>query len=181
MILFAVSAGATHGDYNEQNILVRPISCHGNGDVEYDIVGVLDFGDSNCSPYIYEVAIAMMYAMLDSHIVDPLSVGGHVIAGYLVGSRAADGRPPLIGTDERRLLRTCVAARFAQSLTMGAYSYSLDPTNEYLLTTAKRGWTILDALWRGMTDHELYTRWDDVMKESYEMSFFENEVIVESN
>ena len=123
----------------------------------------------------------MMYAMLDSHIVDPLSVGGHVIAGYLVGSGATDGRQPLIEPVERRLLRTCVAARFAQSLTLGAYSHSLDPTNEYLLTTARRGWKILEALWRGTTESELYTRWDDVMKESYGMSFFGNECIIESD
>ena len=119
----------------------------------------------------------MMYAMLDSHIVDPLSVGGHVLAGYFTGCEAADDHTPLIGPTERRLLRTCVAARFAQSLTLGAYSYSLDPTNEYLLTTARRGWMILEALWRRTTESELYTRWNDIMKDSYGMSFYGDESV----
>jgi len=152
---------------------VRPNGCQSNDDDDFDVVGIIDFGNSTCSPYVYEVAIAMMYAMLDSHIVDPLSVGGHVFAGYLAGSGStASDRAPLVGRAERRLLRTCVAARFAQSLTMGAYSYSLDPTNEYLMTTAARGWTILEELWRRTTEAVLYERWNDVMKESYAMSFF---------
>lgn len=114
--------------------------------------------------FVFQISIAMMYAMLDSRLVDPLSAGGHVLAGYL---RETDLTPP-----ERRALRTCVAARFAQSLTMNAYSYSLDPGNEYLLTTAGRGWPLLETLWRQTTEEELYAEWDKVMRQSYDMTFY---------
>lgn len=30
---------------------------------------------------------------------------------------------------------------------MGAYSYTLDPGNEYLLVTSKIGWSVLTRLW----------------------------------
>ena len=33
------------------------------------------------------------------------------------------------------VLRLCAAARYAQSLVMGAYSHQQDPTNDYLLGT----------------------------------------------
>jgi hypothetical protein len=33
--------------------------------------------------------------------------------------------------------------RYAQSLTMGAYTHSQDPSNDYVLTTSKTGWTKL--------------------------------------
>ena len=41
------------------------------------------------------------------------------------------------------VLRLCAAARYAQSLVMGAYSHQQDPTNDYLLVTASTGWTNL--------------------------------------
>ena len=34
------------------------------------------------------------------------------------------------------VLRLCAAARYAQSLVMGAYSHQQDPTNDYLLGTS---------------------------------------------
>lgn len=65
--------GMIHGDFNEQNILVEEI----NG--EWQIKAILDFGDSNYSCYLYELAIAMTYMML---LKKDISAGGHVIAGY---------------------------------------------------------------------------------------------------
>ena len=65
--------------------------------------------------------------------------GGHVLAGYIKHRDL-----PLL---ERKLIRTCVAARYAQSLVMGAYSYAQDPGNEYLLITAKTGWKTLADFW----------------------------------
>ncbi len=46
---------------------------------------------------------------------------------------------------------------------MGAYSYSQDPGNEYLIVTAARGWGILQRLWDTPKD-ELYARWRRVME-----------------
>ncbi len=38
---------------------------------------------------------------------------------------------------------------------MGAYSYSQDPGNEYLLTTASRGWKLLDQVWNQVSDEQM--------------------------
>lgn len=69
-----LETGMIHGDFNEQNILVAEI----NG--KWTIKAVLDFGDSQYSCYLYELAIAVTYMML---LRRDVGVGGHVIAGYL--------------------------------------------------------------------------------------------------
>ena len=90
--------------------------------------------------------------------LDPNEVGGHVLAGYLTSRKPTD--------QEFDVLRTCVAARFAQSLVMGAYSYSLDPGNEYLLITAKKGWDLVKAFW-ALPKEDLYKKWNEIV-ESYQ-------------
>ena len=47
-----------------------------------------------------------MYMMVESKIVDPLEVGGHVLAGYLTTMDLTDV--------EFDALKMCVAGRFAQ-------------------------------------------------------------------
>ena len=119
-------------------------------DKQYDIHAVIDFGESADSYYVFEIAIAIMYMMVESSVIDPMKVGGHVLAGYL-------SQQPLTDV-EFDSLKVCVAGRYAQSLVMGAYSYSLDPGNEYLLVTAKNGWPQLKRLW-DVSREELYKQW----------------------
>ncbi|KAG7170710.1 Hydroxylysine kinase-like, partial [Homarus americanus] len=57
----------------------------------------------------------------------------------------------------------CVAARFAQSLVMGAYSYEQDPGNEYLLVTAAKGWDILANFWKTPKE-EIINQWNESIK-----------------
>ena len=75
-------------------------------------------------------------ALLDKD--DVISAAKHCIDGYTEVS-------PLSPT-ERSILHTVTAARMAQSVTMGAYSYSMSPENTYLLTTAAPGWRLLETL-----------------------------------
>lgn len=67
--------GMIHGDFNEHNILVT------RNDItkQYYVSGILDFGDSSYSNYLFEVAIAMTYMMLTSK---NLKAGGLLLAGY---------------------------------------------------------------------------------------------------
>lgn len=67
--------GLIHGDFNEHNILVT------RNDItkQYYVSGILDFGDSCDSHYLFEVAIAMTYMMLTSK---NLKAGGLLLAGY---------------------------------------------------------------------------------------------------
>jgi len=150
-----------HGDFNEQNIL-----CKLNTDTgEQEVHSVIDFGDSQRNPLLYELGITIMYMMTRCTVVKPSQAGGHVVSGYL--------RHRQLTTLERKLLRITVAARYTQSLVsnlsmpsraprvqvMGAYSYSLEPGNEYLLITSKTGWETLTAFW-SLSIEELYRDWD---------------------
>lgn len=147
------SSGVLHGDFNEQNVLVR----QDPQTSVFTVIGVIDFGDSEHGPYVFDVAIAIMYCMLQCREVDPLDACGHFLAGYLSYRQRA------LTQAERLVLWTCVAARFAQSLTMGAYTYSVDPTNSHVLITAKRGWQLLGRLWKETSREELETRLDRVL------------------
>jgi len=57
-------AGVIHGDFNEQNVLVRRDQQRSSAGVT--VVAVIDFGDSEVAPYIFDVAIAAVYCMLQS-------------------------------------------------------------------------------------------------------------------
>ncbi|XP_037960289.1 hydroxylysine kinase [Teleopsis dalmanni] len=127
-----------HGDFNEQNIVVNQLP----GQSDYKITGIIDFGDTNKSPLIFEVGIAMTYMMLQAKTLES---GGIFLAGY------TSIRP--LSTEEKSYLKYCVAARLAQSLVMGAYTHTLDPTNEYVLVTQEEGWKLIEALWRNNLDN----------------------------
>lgn len=145
-----LETGIIHGDFNEQNILVRPMP---ENPEEYEIFSVIDFGDSNKNPLIFELGITIMYMMTQCKVIDPNEAGGHVLAGY------ATVRP--LPELEMKLLRLCVAARYAQSLVMGAYSHQQDPTNDYLLVTAQTGWKNLSNFWN-LEQKELYEKWEKI-------------------
>ena len=151
--------GVIHGDFNEQNIIVQPKAGQESlpeKEQDYDIHGILDFGDAQDSYYVFEVAIVIMYTMVESHVVDPLLVGGHVLAGYL-SERS-------LNQWEWGALKVCVAGRFAQSLTMGEYTYKQDPGNEYVLVCGKNGWPRLRRLW-DTPQEELYEGWRRVIED----------------
>ena len=66
--------------------------------------------------------------MVESKVVDFMEAGGHILAGYMKEMKLSD--------QEFDLIYFCVAARYATSLVMGAYAYSMEPNNEYLRVTA---------------------------------------------
>lgn len=127
-----------HGDFNEQNIIVEACA---NGE-DYKVKGVIDFGDTNKSPLLFEVGIALTYMMLQAK---NLESGGIFLAGF-------EAILPL-NSELKQYLKYCVAARFAQSLVMGAYTHSLDPSNEYVLVTQEQGWKLVEELWRNQFDN----------------------------
>ncbi|XP_075711284.1 hydroxylysine kinase isoform X2 [Rhinoderma darwinii] len=121
-----------HGDLNDHNLLLEKINISkGNSTDQYRVSGILDFSDMSYGYYVFEVAITIMYMMIES--TDPLPVGGYVLAGY-------ESVIPL-KKEEKEALFTLVCCRFAQSLVMARYSVLLCPENEeYLMITAKTGW-----------------------------------------
>jgi len=153
--------GVIHGDFNEQNILVR---LQGNCEEEvkttqeitgsdYDVFGVIDFGDSHENPYLFDLATSIMYMMTQCEVIDPNLAGGHVLAGY---KTVRD-----VTSVEMDILRVCVAGRYVQSLVLGAYTNQQDPSNEYVLITAKTGWRNLRRFWE-CSKEELYKQWAEI-------------------
>lgn len=89
-------AGYIHGDFNEQNIIV---SATGEDPSTYHIDGLIDFGDIHHTCFIFELAITIMYMMLEVKIMDPNEVAGHTLAGYITHRAITD--------DEWSILRVC--------------------------------------------------------------------------
>ncbi|XP_017672372.1 PREDICTED: hydroxylysine kinase isoform X1 [Lepidothrix coronata] len=128
--LSSFRACINHGDLNDHNILVD-CSSASLENPQYRVSGILDFSDMSYGYYVFEVAIAIMYMMIESP--DPLGVGGHVLAGF-------ESVVPLTA-EERGALFLLVSGRFAQSLVIAAHTALLYPENkEYLMITAKTGW-----------------------------------------
>ncbi|CAG0918253.1 unnamed protein product [Notodromas monacha] len=142
---FNLPRGMIHGDFNEQNILVTESERNPG---TYDVSGILDWGDAHHSFYAFEVAIAMTYAMIESNVVGPIEAGGHLLAGYVSLRNLSD--------EELNLLPISVCARLAQSLTFGTYTHSKDPSNNYVLTTSAKGWSLLQQLRSSGTSDLLY-------------------------
>ncbi|XP_053128710.1 hydroxylysine kinase isoform X2 [Hemicordylus capensis] len=125
-----------HGDLNDHNILLDTDSVSSPSS-HYRVSGILDFSDMSYGCYVFEVAITIMYMMIESK--DPLRAGGHILAGF-------ESIVPLM-TEERDALFLLVCGRFAQSLVMAAHTTLLHPENEeYLMITARTGWKHLMKL-----------------------------------
>ncbi|XP_035409700.1 hydroxylysine kinase [Cygnus olor] len=134
--LSSFRACINHGDLNDHNILVDSTS-PSLGAPQYTVSGILDFSDMSYGYYVFEVAIAMMYMMIES--ADPLRVGGHVLAGF--------ERVLPLTEEERGALFLLVCGRFAQSLVIAAHTALAYPENrDYLLVTARTGWRHLTRM-----------------------------------
>ncbi|KAM6058176.1 hydroxylysine kinase isoform 1-T2 [Chlamydotis macqueenii] len=134
--LSSFRACINHGDLNDHNILVYSSSTSLENP-QYRVSGILDFSDMSYGYYVFEVAIAIMYMMIESP--DPLGVGGHVLAGF-------ESILPLT-EEERGALFLLVSGRFSQSLVIAAHTALRYPENEeYLMITAKTGWKHLMAM-----------------------------------
>jgi len=152
-----LDSGTIHGDFNEQNILVEKEQEAGNNN--YRVCGVIDFGDTNEAAYVFELAVAVMYLMLKYPEMDPNLAGAHIIAGY---SKHRD-----VTEEELSILPVIVACRFCQSLVIGEHKFADDPTNEYVLDTAKcGGWEVLQDFW-SQPKQELIQKWKEII-DSYE-------------
>ncbi|XP_053695338.1 hydroxylysine kinase [Sabethes cyaneus] len=139
-----------YGDFNEHNIIVSRKD--GNAK-DYDIAGIIDFGDVCHSYYVFELAIAMTYMMLESNDLD---TGGLVMAGYSMLR--------MIPPHEKAVLKMAIAARLCQSLVLGLYTSTVDEQNKYILSSQARGWSLLEALW-AEKDKDILERWEKVSEQ----------------
>ncbi|KAM3925067.1 hydroxylysine kinase [Leptodactylus fuscus] len=152
-----------HGDLNDHNLLLEEVNLSDeNGRNQYRLSGILDFGDMSYGYNVFEVAITIMYMMIES--TDPIPVGGYVLAGY-------ESVVPLM-KEEKEVLYTLVCCRFAQSLVMARYNVLLYPENEeYLMITAKNGWKHLMTL-LDMGKERVEKIWEDTAR-SYSNTLYD--------
>ncbi|CAB1314338.1 unnamed protein product [Coregonus sp. 'balchen'] len=115
----------------------------------YKISGILDFGHMSSGYYVYELAIAIMYMMIENPT--PLDVGRAVLAGW-------ESVLPL-NEAERDALYLLVLCRFCQSLVLARHTVAQQPENEdYIMITAKTGIRHLFRLWE-LGKEEVERRW----------------------
>lgn len=126
-------SGINHGDFNDLNVLVQL-----DENDHYKISGILDFADANSGYFVHELAIGIMYMMIEHP--RPVEVGGPLLAGWESVLRLNEA--------ERECLFALVLARFCQSIVLGHHAVELHPENaEYLTITTRKGVRILQQLW----------------------------------
>ena len=130
-----------HGDCNEQNILVDPSTGR--------VCGIVDFGDCVRTCCVFELAILLAYCLLLVD-TDGIQKVAPVVAGYLSVF-------PL-DQDELDVLYYAVLARLCKSVVTGYLTFLQDPSNSYVLTTQKAGWTTIETLLRA-PKHEVDEVW----------------------
>ncbi|GFR31065.1 hydroxylysine kinase [Trichonephila clavata] len=146
--------GVIHGDFNENNVLVQVKTTEDNKAV-VSVNGVLDFEDVHHGTFVWDVGLMLAYTLLECKIMDPLEGAGHALAGYL----SLRSLSPL----EIFVLKTCIESRLCQSLVICAHSYRTDPTNAYLLTSAKQGWSRLEQLCN-TNKEDLLQKWKEIQE-----------------
>ncbi|GAB1602479.1 hydroxylysine kinase-like [Argonauta hians] len=156
--------GQIHGDLNDLNVLVKeskPVQQNNDSktsEPNFVISGIIDFADATHSYFVFDVAIAIAYMMINCTLLDPIDITGHLLAGYLSEFN--------MNQAERDALYVLICCRFAQSLAIGWHTYVKDPSNEYPILTAAAGWPLLRRLWQEPRN-AMEQRWNDTIK-SYE-------------
>ncbi|KAL1448822.1 hypothetical protein WDU94_000079 [Cyamophila willieti] len=139
--------GVVHGDINEQNILLSIDSTQS----PREQFSILDFGDSQHSRLIFDLAIAITYMVLQTRDLD---TGGYVLAGY--------NKVRKVPYNELNVLQICIMARLCQSLVLGLYTYQEQgSSNPYVLGTQDAGWNLLDTLESYQTK-DLIMKWTQI-------------------
>ena len=119
------------------------------------VCGLLDFQDSTFSHPVYDVSIMSAYMMMSRETTVPRPhMPGYVLAGYSSSLS--------LNQSEQQCFHTLVAARMVMSLAYGAHYSALDPSNVYLLETAKTGWNALLDFWE-TPKHELEQKWKEIV------------------
>ena len=119
---------------------------------------MIDFDETVYSSYIFDLAIALAYIMMENlspiGYSSPIEFIAPLIAGY-----ASVFPLTLI---ESSCLFHLTLARCCQSAVSGELSFKAEPWNEYLLCTPKKSWKVIELLLS--TGHERVSEvWKDAV------------------
>jgi len=123
--------GYIYNDANDHNILVQAQSL-----TDYQVSGVIDFGDMVYSPTIMELAVCLAYVMMDKP--HPLYTASCVIQAY-------HQQHPL-SEDDIAVLFPLVCARLCMSVCISWYQQKQEPDNKHLSISEKPAWRLLRRL-----------------------------------
>ncbi|XP_063435669.1 hydroxylysine kinase-like [Mytilus trossulus] len=147
-----------HGDLNESNILVKEHGDQSSVQMEKrtcEVVGILDFFDMHNSYTITDIAILITHMSTECKFMDPLDVGGHILAGYTTERK--------LTAVEIDILRILICCRIAHVVVMSEYTLTLDPGNKYILSYVDRYKPLLSNYWN-TSKAELHERWKIILK-----------------
>jgi 4-aminobutyrate aminotransferase-like enzyme/Ser/Thr protein kinase RdoA (MazF antagonist)/murein DD-endopeptidase MepM/ murein hydrolase activator NlpD len=121
-----------HGDVNDHNVLVSA-----PGDGPRRVTGIIDLGDAHSAPRVFDLGIAIAYAILDTP--DPLVAAAAVARGF-------HETTPL-SVDEINVVYALARARLGASVSISAWrqreSGSVD---QYLTISERPAWEMLRRL-----------------------------------
>ncbi len=121
-----------HGDVNDHNILVSP-----PGDGPRKISGIIDLGDAHSAPRVFDLGIAIAYAILGTD--DPLMSMAAMVRGF-------HDRTPL-SEDEADVVFSLARARLGASVSISAWRrHQSAKVDEYALVTERPAWDMIRTL-----------------------------------
>tara|TARA_B100000003_G_scaffold208793_1_gene230425 strand:- start:1899 stop:2900 length:1002 start_codon:yes stop_codon:yes gene_type:complete len=126
-----------HNDSNDHNILINKSDNN---------MGIIDFGDMVLSYQVAEIAVCMTYIALTKD--NPFIPMAQVLKGYHSSFPLSDL--------EIKCIIYLICIRLSISVTMSSWRNTLFPQNEYLLTSQKPAWTLLEKL-----DDENLEEWSE--------------------
>ena len=128
--------GMIHGDFNGLNIILKSANnC-------YHLEGFIDFGDSIKTCIVFDLAMALAYAMIEN--LESVTCSSVVeFVGPLIGGY--NSIFPLTA-DELDSLYWLILSRCVQSAVNGEMAFKAEPWNDYLLTTPKKAWKLIEYL-----------------------------------
>ena len=130
--------GIIYNDASGQNIIVQRDE---NTDA-YKVAGMIDFDETVFSCYIFDLAVSLAYILMENlspiGSCSPIEFMAPLIAGY------ASVFP--LTTEESGCLYHLTLARCCQSAVSGEVSFKAEPWNEYLLTTPRKSWRVIELL-----------------------------------
>lgn len=128
--LGSLRSSVIHNDANDNNIL---IASKGG---QFEIAGLIDFGDMVHTYTICEPAIAIAYLIMGKE--DVLETAGHVLKGF-------HATHPVTRA-ETDLLFDLICTRLCMSVCMSAWERHIDPDDAYLAVSELPAWTALETL-----------------------------------
>ncbi len=130
--------GIIYNDASCQNIVVQKIT----GKDEYEVVGMIDFDETVYSSYVFDLSICLAYTMMENlsptEYPSPIEFVAHIVSGFVSVF-------PL-SLEERQSLYYLALARCCQSAVFGELNFKAEPWNEYMLTTPRKSWKVIELL-----------------------------------